>query len=52
MAAMREGTTRGMMMPFNMLRKRFPMNSTYMACLWLQVSLAPFSPNPRAMPEK
>ena len=49
---MRDGITRGRMMPFSMFRKRFPMNSTYVACLWLQVSLASLSPNPSAMPEK
>ena len=33
MAAMREGTTRGMMMHFNMLRNSSPMNFTYIASL-------------------
>ena len=54
MAAMREGTTRGMMTHFNMLRNNSPMYFTYIASLLVHgssSSLEYFSPNPRQIPE-
>ena len=53
MDAMREGTTRGMMMDLSMLRKSSPMYFTYIASLLLQGPSRDFlSPKPRPMPDK
>ena len=53
MDAMREGTTRGMMMDLSMLRKSSPMYFTYIASLLVQgSSLEDLRPSPSPIPER